>query len=395
MGPQFFNAIDELFESDDDVQDEFVAETPVGSDYNCASAVNSAAKQQLRRHILSDSSDSDNSESSDFIGGLYGHIDSEKVEQSGADPQVSVPFSSTALVAAPIDTPAAGTLAPALSHVGAFGQGMHGNAAEKQAMAFYLLKCRATQRAAKRERALKDALQTTANETGESVKITDKGSTNISVIVSKRGKQDRLPLKRVSEIGFAKRFSLCALSSQFNVAKSTIQRCALLAAMAFMYFQIQLLESILSECIAEPPEVAARRLAWDETGEQMTMSIPTCVKGKFKYFTSTWQILVSRITLVVGSLSKGLRFIDIVMPPIHIPTVSAEWLRNGLYWHRLTWRVHNLVHAILETATFMCMRIEEADYASGNDKLVHEMFKNGVIGKATLCLHGWCISPEP
>ena len=149
-----------------------------------------------------------------------------------------------------------------------------------------------------------------------------------------------------------------------------------------------MIQCLLAACEGDPPAIGMGRYAWDETGERMTMYMDR--KAGNVQHSNTCQVLVSRMTVLVASLTLGVRYVEILFPPIHIPTTSTEWLRNGLYWHKLTRRVHVLVAAILATALTIRMQIDEADFASSNDKHIHYLFDQGYPGKSIFKFHDWC-----
>ena len=190
-----------------------------------------------------------------------------------------------------------------------------------------------------------------------------------TVVVESKGSRMSLDNDQMLDIAYSDRFSLRALGEIHEVSKPTLHRCALLLATAFLYFQLFRLDSILASCLEHAPEIAIEHMSWDETGERLTMILSG--GGTASQQTSVRQVMVCRILLVWGSLATGIHRMYIVVPPIQLPTVSAECLYNALFFNTFTRGIHQRLQKILATATTFKTILYETDAASGNDKLFH------------------------
>ena len=80
--------------------------------------------------------------------------------------------------------------------------------------------------------------------------------------------------------------------------------------------------------------------------------------------------MICRITIYWGCEGGLPASLDIVVPPVCIPTVSAVWLYYGLFFHVLTRPIHEMINKIILLARIR-IQIDETDFAAGNDKLFH------------------------
>ena len=254
---------------------------------------------------------------------------------------------------------------------------MHGSISEQRAQSFYMSKCRADKRHAQKLEGVKQHMKETVAKICKRHKLAFKEvGDKFKLVVRKGLATERISLEHGVEMGFACRFSLAAMEKQHGASRKTFLRAALLVATAYLHYQLKLLEAILTLCLAINPDYVFIHSAWGETGERLSMQSKT-PEGGVQTDTSVWQVLICRLCLCYGTLASGPRFYQIVVPPLQIPTTSAEWIYRGLYWHTFTYPIWQLLEKILSTATFCSMRIEEADYASSNDKMFHYLLSHG------------------
>ena len=130
-----------------------------------------------------------------------------------------------------------------------------------------------------------------------------------------------------------------------------------------MQAQLLILGCLLARACLERPEFFGYRLAWDETGQQLTLFLNggTTESG-------TWQVMVMRLHMVILWGASEWYEMTIVLPPIVIPSTSAANMRKGLFCHPMTTKVWTGIAYLLGRAIFSCI-LAESDAASANLKL--------------------------
>ena len=160
--------------------------------------------------------------------------------------------------------------------------------------------------------------------------------------------------------------SVVVMSQRYGVARSTISQCGLMVAMAYLFYQLRLLQLVYLGLVQNPPDYAFRHMAWDETQQTFTVMLD----GAYVRAAQSFQVMICRITIYWGWEGGLPAFLDIVVPPVCIPTVSAVWLYYGLFFHFLTRPIHEMINKIILLARIR-IQIDETDFAAGNDKLFH------------------------
>ena len=160
--------------------------------------------------------------------------------------------------------------------------------------------------------------------------------------------------------------SVVVMSQRYGVARSTISQCGLMVAMAYLFYQLRLLQLVYLGLVQNPPDYAFRHMAWDETQQTFTVMLD----GAYVRAAQSFQVMICRITIYWGWEGGLPASLDIVVPPVCIPTVSAVWLYYGLFFHFLTRPIHEMINKIILLARIR-IQIDETDFAAGNDKLFH------------------------
>lgn len=102
------------------------------------------------------------------------------------------------------------------------------------------------------------------------------------------------PVPLLLQVAFSPGRRSADLAAQFNVKVGTIGRVFTCVAALYMALQSAILGCIVMRCGLEPPTAAGYRLAWDETGQNLTTK-----HGNHRE-SSTVHILVARIKIFVA-----------------------------------------------------------------------------------------------
>ncbi len=77
------------------------------------------------------------------------------------------------------------------------------------------------------------------------------------------------------------------------------------------------------------PVLVARRWAWDETGQKLTLSLPgTDASSRPEAVRSTWEVMVMRMKVVVSWGGTSTYTFDLILPQILVTSLSAA----GIYY---------------------------------------------------------------
>ena len=158
-------------------------------------------------------------------------------------------------------------------------------------------------------------------------------------------------------------------------------------AYSFYVFQLLCLGQLCRLCTSKPPDFCISRIGWDETGEKIKAA------GSV---SSVWQVVVSRVRIVLGwvQLDGNPIIIDwtLIMPFILVPTSSAAAIYHGLYHSALTRPLMMGRYLLFQRAKY-ALDVSETDDATANSKLqAHMMFKymNTPGVKAVMASHMIC-----
>jgi len=112
------------------------------------------------------------------------------------------------------------------------------------------------------------------------------------------------------------------------------RRVKMYVADCLLQAQLHCLGWLCKLCTENPPDIVLSRLAWDETGEVLTLCLPTS-RGSTEQQRSTWHIMVARVRLIVGWLPEGKPPVVIdwtlTVPPVVVRTPSAAELYHSLF----------------------------------------------------------------
>ena len=138
--------------------------------------------------------------------------------------------------------------------------------------------------------------------------------------------------------------------------------------MSYLMCQNLLMGALLALCIANPPLFVLCRTKWDETGEEITLSQgdafnPDQTRG-------VWQVLVARMTLVVGWRdTPHVAYVTLAIPQLLILSVGADHMWAALFRHKLFPPLFEARKRMLDLATY-AVDLNETDAAYGNERLL-------------------------
>ena len=212
----------------------------------------------------------------------------------------------------------------------------------------------------------------------------------LKIVVRRKGGGRKQPhsTSEKMEAAFAKKYSLKAMGEIHDMHPRTVARCQKMGAMAYMWGQQRMLERVALALQAAPPSAVVVHEAWDETGERLRLYVPdasTCV-------SSTYEVFVSRMCLSFAweGVAQPVD-VEIVVPPSFVKTTSAESIFYALSGGPFTGPIQALLRNILRKVGEnggMAMILDEADAATGNDKLI--AFSRSLDSLRTLRENKYC-----
>jgi len=180
----------------------------------------------------------------------------------------------------------------------------------------------------------------------------------------------RLSFKDMVDLAYQPSARCSAFASQFKVSKRHVLRVATMVAAEYLRLQLLLLGALVARARSSRPVFFGSRLAWDETGERVTLQVPGATQEQQN---SVWHILVSRLKLVVAwSRPDGVLqpfTIALVLPTLVVPSTSAASIFSQLFHHPLNAAIFTAVRELSELSTFATKLYEtDAAYANRGDK---------------------------
>ena len=230
------------------------------------------------------------------------------------------------------------------------GRGRWGSKEERHGLAARMREGRALRRAQQEGAARKAAEQHVAETKGSSAKG---GNTH----------RRKLGLDDLQRIAFSPVKRSADLAAIFEVDTKWIRSVLCFMASVAMQAQLLILGCLLARACLERPEFFGYRLAWDETGQQLTLFLNGGTTE-----SCTWQVMVMRLHMVILWGASEWYEMTIVLPPIVIPSTSAANMCKGLFCHPMTTKVWTGIAYLLGRAIFSCI-LAESDAASANLKL--------------------------
>jgi hypothetical protein len=275
--------------------------------------------------------------------------------------------------------------------LGRFGRGRHGGPLERLALSRHMVVARQASRYRQHSKTTADVVQKWSQKVLAKTRVRPTELLEISctkkrkvrhrphasvgknkvfvanlVLVSREGTDlsKRIPLRQCLDVAFDETTCVKSLSLMHRMSKSTVQRCNMMVACAYLDIQTKLLQRMVAAFGEVPPAFIACRFVWDETGVRLRVPEP----GQDPT-SSKWEVMVSRVHLTFGwALHAQPMTLEIALPPAIVRSPSAAALYHQMMFGASTGPIHRLVDEMLSLAD-IAMKLYEADGASGNDKL--------------------------
>ena len=193
----------------------------------------------------------------------------------------------------------------------------------------------------------------------------------------------KVTAKAMLDIGFASRWRSQELAAVHAVSKSWVRALRLYVVSMCLACQNLVLGSIIMMACRDAPFFLMTRLAWDETGEKVTVGVDTTE-------TSVWQVLVARLRMIIAwKVPSGFRTFSYVfiLPPLIVPSTGAASIWHTLFFSQLTGPLLHAVHMLRKKAQVV-IDLNETDGAYANDKLCAHLFAESSL--TTLWEHVHC-----
>ena len=121
---------------------------------------------------------------------------------------------------------------------------------------------------------------------------------------------------------------------------NTVYRCIISVAIAYLFMQILMLERMLQAFPHARPSFMIKHMSWDETGEKLSGGLSA---------TTTFEIMVCRIKLIWGwSCNAAPMSLEIVIPPIMLPSPSAANMYYGMFHSSFVSKIHTTIRKMLD-----------------------------------------------
>jgi hypothetical protein len=182
---------------------------------------------------------------------------------------------------------------------------------------------------------------------------------------SAKRKSNRRTLAVILDIAWGKhhRGKSYISAIQHDVSRIWAMTVRLAIASAYISCQNMALGKLVSLCKAQAPMFCFSRLAWDETGQKLTLQLQGF---HTEQMASTWHVLVARLTLYVTWAGGGSCSCHVVMPPCILSSTSAALIHNGLFRFPGTKPILAARDLILRSATHRAVDLCEFDAATPN-----------------------------
>ncbi len=207
-------------------------------------------------------------------------------------------------------------------------------------------------------------------------KVGTASKTSLKVVFRGEGKRRGGPVSRAVPFDEALEVAYAGLKVEAAAAKhgihaSFVRLLRQFVASTYLWWQEKFLRGLLREATERPPAVCAYRLAFDETGQRLTL--PTRAGGQGR---ATWQVMQCRLRMILGWLTAqpgtGDRVpqvydFNLVLPPLLVSSTNAEHLSLAF---RQPW-VSPVFLAISELCRKAAISLEltETDSAASNQRL--------------------------
>lgn len=170
----------------------------------------------------------------------------------------------------------------------------------------------------------------------------------------------------MSDLGFEKHTSRSTLARMYRISERTVGRNVIYVALVGMNAQLQNLKQLRAAFELTAPEWVICNLMWDETSERLSLNVVPGTSSAQQ--SSTWEVLVSRITLT-WCFGGAIFHTEFIMPPVPLISNKAEHIFAGLFQHHFNKEIQELVRFVLQRASLIGTQIHETDGHPANDRL--------------------------
>jgi len=183
----------------------------------------------------------------------------------------------------------------------------------------------------------------------------------------------RCSLPTMLQIGFESQHATQTLAGIHGLSEAHVRTIRGFVAAVYLNCQLLIIGCLVARAHLEAPTFVGMRLAWDETGQRVT------VRQKQVNERSVWQIMVVRVKLMVAWAQESYVF-DVVFPPLLVKSVAAASIFAGLYLHPLTAPIWRGINYLMMQAEF-AVSFAETDAAAANLKMGAVILDNAAKGQ--------------
>ena len=130
----------------------------------------------------------------------------------------------------------------------------------------------------------------------------------------------------------------------YKISTAWVDVLGQFVAGSVLHCQSVALSNMLKMAQQRRPSFVMWRLAYDETGEKVTVP---CVGLGPQQQASTWQVMVSRLEITVGWSPTHVVQGTIILPALIVTSPTAGNLYNSLYYHRLFQPIQAVLRLLL------------------------------------------------
>ena len=190
----------------------------------------------------------------------------------------------------------------------------------------------------------------------------------------------------ILEIGFAYRKAGAHIGAIFQLDTKWVRILRRFVAAAYLHYQNLALGQLVEAARARPPLFTMARIAYDETGEKLTLPL----QG-----SSVWQVMVARIELIVGwrgeQGNQVVKF-SAILPNMLVVSPNAANIYHSLHFHSQLAPVHAALRLLYSSSSW-AIEVHETDGAYACDRLMAHLLSTRSASSLLDChfrcrLHG-------
>ena len=175
----------------------------------------------------------------------------------------------------------------------------------------------------------------------------------------------------IIDMAFHHRQGSKVVAAIYAISPTWVNTLRKFTAAAYLHYQHWGLGQLAELARHRPPLFTLSRLAYDETGEKLTLPLGDMTNA------SVWQVLVARLELIVGwSDASGQPVIKFsaVLPTLLVASPNAANIYHSLFFHTQLAPLHTAL-MMLQAASTWAVDLQETDGAYACDRLWAHMLK--------------------